>query len=161
MRVLPAGGYRSAIGSVWNAVVDDLRNKILHRSVELFNKSFNPPLRVKEYEDFQNYVNDDVLIDGAYKTGVIGWDLEDTQACKINSRHVFDGRPKSSAPSLIKVLSMLEDCVKYVLSEPYPSQIIDITDYLIKWPPAPTTAMKSASKTLYPPSRHIQDRAGE
>jgi hypothetical protein len=33
MRVLPVGSYRSAIGSVWNAVVDDLRNKIIHRSV--------------------------------------------------------------------------------------------------------------------------------
>jgi hypothetical protein len=38
-RVLPVGGYRSAIGSVWNAVVDDLRSKIIHRSVELFNTS--------------------------------------------------------------------------------------------------------------------------
>ena len=26
LRVLPVGGYRSAIGSFWNAVVDDLRN---------------------------------------------------------------------------------------------------------------------------------------
>lgn len=38
LRVLPVGGYRSAIGSVWNAVVDDLRGKIIYRSVELFNK---------------------------------------------------------------------------------------------------------------------------
>ena len=28
IRVLQVGGYRSAIGSFWNAVVDDLRNKI-------------------------------------------------------------------------------------------------------------------------------------
>ena len=33
LRVLPVGGYRSAIGSVWNAVVNDLRNKIIYRSV--------------------------------------------------------------------------------------------------------------------------------
>ena len=38
IRVLPVGGYRSAIGSFWNAVIDDLRNKILHRSIDLFNK---------------------------------------------------------------------------------------------------------------------------
>ena len=31
LRVLPVGGYRSAIGSFWNAVVDDLRNKIMAR----------------------------------------------------------------------------------------------------------------------------------
>ena len=65
IRVLQVGGYRSAIGSFWNAVVDDLRNKIIHRSLELFNKStkISPP--IKSYEDFQNRVNDDQLIEGA------------------------------------------------------------------------------------------------
>ncbi len=130
MRVLPVGGYRSAIGSVWNAVVDDLRNKIIYRSVELFNKSVNLPRQIKEYEDFQNFVNDDVLIEGAYKTGVIGWEASKMLKQAKETRHVFDGHPRSSEPSIVKVLSMLEDCVKYVLSEPYPSQIIDITDYL-------------------------------
>ena len=52
MRVLPVDGYRSAIGSVWNAVVDNLRNKIIYRSVELLNKSFTPPKNIKIYEDF-------------------------------------------------------------------------------------------------------------
>jgi len=46
------------------------------------------------------------------------------------TRHVFDGHPKSSEPSLVKVLAMLDDCVKYVLSQPYPPKIIDIDDYL-------------------------------
>jgi hypothetical protein len=41
LRVLPVGGYRSAIGSFWNAVVDDPRNKIIHRSLHLFNKATN------------------------------------------------------------------------------------------------------------------------
>src|SRR5690606_31015883 len=36
LRVLPVAGYRSAIGAIWNAVVDDLRNKIIHRSLALF-----------------------------------------------------------------------------------------------------------------------------
>jgi hypothetical protein len=74
LRVLPVGGYRSAIGSVWNAVVDDLRSKVLHRSVELFNKVVTLPRKVESYEDFQNHVNDDQLIEGAYKIGVIGWE---------------------------------------------------------------------------------------
>ena len=38
LKVLQVGGYRSAIGSFWNAVVDDLRNKIMARSLKLFNK---------------------------------------------------------------------------------------------------------------------------
>src|SRR5215469_638326 len=67
LRVLTVGGYRSAIGSFWNAVVDDLRNKIIHRSVHLFNKAANISPAVKTYEDFQNRVNDDQLIDGAYQ----------------------------------------------------------------------------------------------
>ena len=33
IRVLSVGGYRSAIGCFWNAVIDDLRNKILHRFI--------------------------------------------------------------------------------------------------------------------------------
>ncbi len=130
MRVLAVGGYRSAIGSIWNAVVDDLRNKIIYRSVELFNKSVSLQRVVSDYEDFQNYVNDDVLIEGACKTGVIGWEASKILKHAKETRHVFDGHPRSSDPSLVKVLSMLEDCVKYVLSEPYPSKIIDITDYL-------------------------------
>jgi hypothetical protein len=52
LRVLPVGGYRSAIGSVWNAVVDDLRNKIIHRSVELFTTSLQLSRKIETYEDF-------------------------------------------------------------------------------------------------------------
>ena len=74
LKVLPVGGYRSAIGSFWNAVVDDLRNKIIYRSLSLFNKSIEFRREIKSYDDFQNYVNDDDLIEGAYKIGVIGWE---------------------------------------------------------------------------------------
>src|SRR4051812_10996616 len=74
LRVLPVGGYRSAIGCFWNAVVDDLRNKVIHRSLPLFNKAVPQRREIKTYEDFQNFVNDDDLIEGAYKTGVIGWE---------------------------------------------------------------------------------------
>jgi hypothetical protein len=132
LRVLPAKGYRSAIGCVWNAVVDDLRNKIIHRSLSLFNKSM-PGLgrEIKTYEDFQNHVNDDELIEGAYKTGVIGWEASKLLKQAKETRHIFDGHPKSSEPSLIKVLAMLDDCTKYVLCEEYPPQIIDIDDYLM------------------------------
>jgi hypothetical protein len=130
IRVLPVGGYRSAIGSVWNAVVDDLRNKIIHRSIELFNKSVTLPRRVDDYEDFQNIVNDDQLIEGAYKIGVIGWEASKILKHAKETRHVFDGHPRSTEPSLIKVLAMLDDCVKYVLSQPYPPKIIDIAAYL-------------------------------
>jgi len=74
IRVLPVQGYRSAIGAFWNAVVDDLRNKIMFRSISLFNKEVNVGREIKTYEDFQDYVNDDQLIEGAYKIGVIGWE---------------------------------------------------------------------------------------
>ncbi len=36
----------------------------------------------------------------------------------------------SSEPSLVKVLSVIDDCIKYVLNEEYPSQIIDIDEYI-------------------------------
>ena len=60
--MLSAGGLRSAIGSFWNVVVDDLRNKILFRSVELFNKAVDCGRKIGTYEDFQSYVNDEELI---------------------------------------------------------------------------------------------------
>ena len=50
--VLAAGGLRSTIGSYWNAVVDDLRRKVMHRSLDLFNKEVNPKREIKSYEDF-------------------------------------------------------------------------------------------------------------
>lgn len=130
LRVLPVGGYRSAIGSFWNAVVDDLRNKITVRSLSLFNKTLPPGRKdVKVYEDFQNSVNDDELIDGAYKIGVIGWEASKILRHAKETRHIFDGHPRSSEPSPVKVLAMMEDCIKYVLAEPYPPTIIDLDDY--------------------------------
>jgi hypothetical protein len=130
IRVLPVGGYRSAIGSIWNAVVHDLRSKVIHRSLALFNKSVSVGRAVTSYEDFQNFVNDDQLIEGAYKIGVIGFEASRVLKHAKETRHFFDGHPHSSEPSLIKVLAMMDDCVKYVLSAPYPAQIIDIDDYM-------------------------------
>jgi hypothetical protein len=131
LRVLPVGGFRSAIGSFWNAVVDDLRNKIIARSVALFNKSVDGLSRkIATYEDFQNYVNDDQLIEGAFKIGVIGWEASKVLKHAKETRHIFDGHPRSSDPTVIKVLAMMEDCARYVLNEAYPPGIIDIDDYL-------------------------------
>ena len=50
VRVLPVQGYRSAIGAFWNAVVDDLRNKIIFRSLHLFNKEVKVGREIKTYE---------------------------------------------------------------------------------------------------------------
>lgn len=130
IRVLPVQGYRSAIGCIWNAVVDDLRNKVIHRSLELFNRSLSLGHKVNKYEDFQNYVNDDQLIEGSYKTGIISWEASKVLKHAKETRHLFDGHPRSSEPSVIKVLGMLEDCIKYVLSEPYPVKIINIDEYI-------------------------------
>jgi len=130
IRVLPVGGYRSAIGSIWNAVVDDLRNKVLFRSIDLFNKSVNLGRTIKTYEDFQNFVNDDQLIEGAYKIGVIGWEASKVLRHAKEIRHIFDGHPRSTDPSIIKVLAVIEDCIKYVLSVEYPMQLIDIDEYI-------------------------------
>ena len=127
--VLRAGGYRSAIGAIWNAVVDDLRNKIIHRSLSLFNKTMKISPEIKSYEDFQN-ITDDPLIEGAYRIGVI-----DREASKIlkhakESRHIFYGHPRSSPPSIYKVLAVVDDCVRYVLSRDYPAEIVDIDEYM-------------------------------
>ena len=130
IKVLNVGGYRSAIGSFWNAVVDDLRNKIIHRSITLFNKSVTLRREIKTYEDFQEHVSDDELIEGAYKIGVIGWEAGKILKHAKETRHIFSGHPKSSEPSLVKVLSMMDDCIKYVLNAEYPLQIIDIDEYI-------------------------------
>ena len=130
LRVLPVKGYRSAIGCFWNAAVDDLRNKIIHRSLSLFNKAVPQRREVKCYEDFQNLVNDDDLIDGAYEIGVIGWEASKVLKHAKETRHIFDGHPRSTDPSIIKVLAMFEDCAKYVLNEPYPPQVVDIDEYI-------------------------------
>lgn len=129
-RVLPVKGYRSAIGSFWNAVVDDLRNKIMYRSLSLFNKAVPQRREIKSYEDFQNLVNDDDLIEGAFKIGVIGWEAAKILKHAKETRHIFDGHPNSSEPSVFKVLAMFDDCAKYVLIEPYPTQVVDIDDYM-------------------------------
>ncbi|MEH2150666.1 hypothetical protein [Nostoc sp.] len=128
VRVLQVQGYRSAIGCYWNAVIDDLRQKIMHRSLDLFNKEMNQS--VKEYEDFQNDVKDHTLIDGAYKIGVITWEARKLLHQARDTRNIFDGHPRSTEPSLIKVLDLINDCNKYVLSEDYPSPVVNINEYL-------------------------------
>lgn len=130
IRVLEVKGYRSSIGCIWNAVVDDLRNKIMHRSLDMFNKEMDLRREIKIYEDFQDYVNDNELIIGAYKIGVISWEARKVLMHAKETRHIFDGHPKSSNPSSIKVLGMLEDCIKYVLSQEYPSPIVNIDEYI-------------------------------
>lgn len=130
IKVLAVDGYRSSIGSFWNAVVDDLRNKIMYRSLDMFNKEVDLRREIKNYEDFQNYVNDDELIEGAYKIGVIGYEASKILKHSKETRHFFSGHPGSSEPTMIKVLSLMEDCIKYVLNDEYPMQIIDIDDYL-------------------------------
>jgi len=46
------------------------------------------------------------------------------------TRNMFYGHPKTSDPGLIKVLNLISDCNKHVLSEEFPPSIIDITTYL-------------------------------
>jgi hypothetical protein len=75
-------------------------------------------------------VTDDELIEGAYKIGVITWEAHKILKHAKETRHIFDGHPKSSEPSSIKVLAMMEDCIKYVLSIEFPPQIIDIDEYI-------------------------------
>ena len=130
LRVLPTGGYRSAIGSYWNAVVDDLRKKVIHRSLDLFNKELTLKRAIKTYEDFQDYVTDYDLIEGAFKIGVIGWEAKRMLNQARETRNVFDGHPASSEPNIFKVLDMITDCNKYVLSQEYPISIIDVDKYL-------------------------------
>ena len=96
----------------------------------MFNKEMSLPREIKDYEDFQNYVNDDELIEGAYKIGVIGWEASKVLKHAKETRHIFSGHPKSTDPSVIKVLSMMDDCIKYVLNVDYPPQIIDIDEYM-------------------------------
>lgn len=127
-KVLSVGGYRSAIGSFWNAVVDDLRRKIIHRSLDLFNKEMGT--KIKTYEDFQNHVTDFQLIDGAFKIGVLGWEDRKLLHQARETRNIFSGHPKSSDPGFHKVMNMVSDCNRYVLSQDYPPAVIDIDAYL-------------------------------
>ena len=48
------------------------------------------------------------------------------------AQHIFYGHPKSADPSPFVVLSVVENCVKYVLAEPYPSEIVDLDEYLVQ-----------------------------
>lgn len=130
-KVLAAGGLRSTIGNYWNAVVDDLRRKIIHRSLDLFNKEMNPKREIKSYEDFQNYITEMELVEGAYKIGVIGWEDYKLLNQARETRNIFYGHPDSSDPTLFKVFNMIADCNKYVLSQPYPMSIIDTNDYIL------------------------------
>ena len=82
------------------------------------------------YEDFQDHVTEHDLIEGAYKIGVLSWEARKLLHQARETRNIFYGHPKSSDPSLVKVLDLISDCNRYVLSEEYPPSIIDISTYL-------------------------------
>lgn len=130
-KTLAAGALRSTIGSYWNAVVHDLRVKIIHRGLDLFNKEAAITKSISEYDDFQNHITDYALIEGAYQTGVIDWEGRKMLQQAREVRNIFDGHPKSSDPTILKVFSMIADCNRYVLSQPMPMPIIDINQYII------------------------------
>ncbi len=130
LRSLKGGAYRGAIGSYWNAVVDDLRRKVEHRSLDLFNKEMTFKKTIKTYEDFQDHVTDHDLIEGAFKIGVLGWEAKKLLHQARETRNIFDGHPKSSTPNIYKVLNMISDCNKYVLSQEAMPEIIDIDSYM-------------------------------
>lgn len=130
VKVLEAGGLRSAIGCYWNAVIDDLRRKVAHRSLDLFNKEMK--CTVRTYEDFQDNVTDKCLIDGAARIGVLDWEARKMMHQARETRNIFDGHPDSSNPSILKVFNLIADCNRYVLSREYPTPIINVNDYLTK-----------------------------
>jgi hypothetical protein len=130
-KAFQAGALRSAIGSYWNAVTDDLRRKILHRSVDLFNKEMQLKHTIKKYEDFQDHVTEHDLIEGAYKVGVITWEGRKILHQARENRNIYDGHPDSSDPTFLKVLNFIADCNKYVLSQDYPVPIIDTNEFIV------------------------------
>lgn len=132
IKVLAAGGLRSTIGNYWNAVVDDLRRKVIHRSLDLFNKEMGYNGKVKTYEDFQTYVVDFDLIEGAFKIGVLNWEAKKLLHQARETRNIFDGHPDSSDPTLFKVFNMVADCNRYVLSKDFPQTIIDTNEYILQ-----------------------------
>jgi hypothetical protein len=75
-------------------------------------------------------VTDKDLIDGAYKIGVLSWEARKLMHQARETRNLFDGHPKSLEPGLLKVLNLISDCNKYILSQEFPPSIIDISTYL-------------------------------
>lgn len=70
------------------------------------------------------------LIDGAFKIGVIDREGQKLLQQARETRNLFGGHPQSSDPDLIKVVNLINDCNKYVLSKEFPPAIIDISTYL-------------------------------
>jgi transposase-like protein len=120
--------FRSTIINYWNVVIDDLRNKAMHRSLELFNKELKKS--INSYEDFQDNVTDFELIEGCYKIGVIGWEAKKILHQARETRNIYAAHPKSKSLTLAKILNFIVDCNTYVLSQEYPHAIINIEEYM-------------------------------
>jgi hypothetical protein len=99
-------------------------------AASIFNKELNKKPAIATYEDFQDHVTDHELIEGACKIGVLDWESRKVMHYARETRNIFDGHPRSSEPSRIKVLNLISDCNKYVLSVEYPPAIIDINEYI-------------------------------
>lgn len=128
--VFGIGAMRSAITQFWNAVIHDMREKVIHRSLDLFKKEMNISKNVNDYEDIQKHVTDFDLIEGSYKIGILDRESRMMLHQAREVRNLFGAHPYSNRPDPVKTVNMMMDCVRYVLAQPLPSKIIDVDEYL-------------------------------
>jgi len=128
--VFQIGAMRSAITQFWNAVIHDLREKVIYRSLDLFRKEMNISKNINDYEDVQKHITDYDLIEGSYKIGILDRESKTMLHQAREVRNLFGAHPYSSRPDPIKTVSMMMDCVKYVLSQPMPNKIVNVDEYL-------------------------------
>lgn len=130
--VFKIGAMRSAITQFWNAVIHDLREKVIIRSLDLFKKEMNITKSFSDYEGIQKYITDYDLIEGSYKIGILDRESRIMLHQSREVRNLFGAHPYSSRPDPVKTINMMMDCVRYVLSQPNPSKIINLDDYINK-----------------------------
>ncbi len=128
--VFNIGAMRSAITQFWNAVIHDMREKMIYRSLDLFKKEMSISKSISDYEGVQQHVTDYDLIEGSYKIGILDRESRMMLHQAREVRNLFGAHPYSNRPDPVKTVNMMMDCVRYVLAQPMPSKIINVDEYL-------------------------------
>lgn len=89
------GEYRNAMDNIWQATIDDIREKVLARSITFFNQEMKTS--ISKYSDFQDKkIQDNDLIEGAYKIDIYDFETKEKLHINRNIRNKFLDHPKRS-----------------------------------------------------------------
>ncbi|MGB0663140.1 MAG: hypothetical protein ACPGMR_05065 [Pontibacterium sp.] len=129
-----ASQFKGSLQGLWDLVCDDLRAKVVGRSLNYFSDCLHQatyaskPLRC--FEDLETSISEEQLIVGAYFSGVIGWEAQ--RLLRNLEREVRDApfSHKTQSPLPQRFHRVCEQGVDALRAAAAPAPLIEVEEYV-------------------------------